>query len=182
MVQGTTSGPTDDELMRRVAAGDRDAFGELVRRHQGIAWSVAYRYAGGRQDAADLVQESFLAVLEAASRYRPQGRFRSYLLRVLVHRAISSKRRRAPLLLEEADRIPDPQDRTADLDLADQKARVRDHLAQLPARQRMALVLRFYEELSYREIARIMETSEKTVERLLSRGRESLRRALKSAR
>jgi RNA polymerase sigma-70 factor, ECF subfamily len=181
MVRNTTSDPTDDQLMRQVAAGDPDAYGVLVRRHQRIAWSVAVRYTGRREDAADLVQESFLAVLESAPRYRPQGQFRAYLLRILVHRAISDTRKKSPLLLEEADQIPDPDAGEADLDLASRKARLRGLLDQLPTRQRMALVLRFYEELSYREIARIMETSEKTVERLLHRGRDTLRKAMRQA-
>lgn len=171
--------PSDDQLMARVADGDDRAFEELVGRHQRVAWSVAHRYTGRQEDAADLVQDAFLAVLEGARRYHPQGHFRAWLLRILIHRAISHQRRRAPTLIEDAAALPDPANSATDFERAEQRSRIRDGLDQLPDRQRMALILRFYEELSYREIARAMNTTEKTVERLLHRGRERLRRALR---
>ena len=168
----------DDQLMARCAAGDRRSFGPLVERHQALAWAVALRFTGVPESAADLVQDAFLAVFEHASRYRPEGRFKHYLLRILVNRAVSSQRRRRfETAVAELDGIAAPSP-AEEVERAEGRARVRTALQALPERQRLALILRFYEGLSYVDIADSMGTSEKSVERLLHRGRAQLRQLL----
>jgi len=161
--------------MAAVAAGDRSAFQCLVERHHRACWAVALRYTGNNADAGDLVQDTFLALFQKAARYKPRGRFRSYLLCALVNRAISYQRKRQPIAVESLETPAPGPDGEASLARAQTRARVAALLARLPERQRMAIILRFYQELSYAEIAQALSVSPKAVERLLHRARASLR-------
>lgn len=180
MSQNERDPALDDELMVRLAAGDLDALAVLVQRHQRLAWSVAFRFCGERSAAEDIVSDTFLSLLDNANRYRPRGRFVSYLLRVLTNRAISYGRRPRPAPLLDTDLADPSEDAGGALDRHAQEARVRHALSRLPERQRLALILRFYEELPCDEIAAAMDASTKSVERLLARGRETLARWLQN--
>lgn len=166
---------SDDQLMASVAAGDRSAFRCLVERHHKTLWSVALRYTCNQHDAADLVQDAFLALFEKAGRYKPRGRFLSYLLCILVNRAISTQRKQRPLPVETPDLPGTQPDGEASLAQAQARQAIASKLTQLPARQRMAIVLRYYQDLSYAEIAEALAISPKAVERLLHRARRTLR-------
>jgi RNA polymerase sigma-70 factor (ECF subfamily) len=161
--------------MQAVAAGDLDAFGEIITRHQSMAWSVAYRFLGDATEAEDAAQDAFLRVLEAAPRYRPTAAFRTYLYRVVTRLCLDRLEKKRPRYVDQLPATP-----SADLGPPETLARresadaVRRALEVLPARQRAAVVLRHYEGLSYQEIADAMNASVKSVERLLVRGRESL--------
>ncbi len=165
----------DEELMQEVADGDMDAFGELVRRHQDAAWRIAYHYVGDRAEAEDLAQEAFLKILDAASSYCPTARFSTYLYRVIANVCIDYHRKKRPDYVadmppqESPADAPDRQLLTAERDRAIQRA-----LDQLPDRQRMAVVLCYFEDLPLAEIADAMDTTYKAVERLLARARKSL--------
>ena len=166
---------SDEELMLSAAAGDMEAFGELVLRHQDRAWRTAYHYVGNRADAEDLAQEAFLRILDAAATYRPSARFTTYLYRVIANLCMDYRRKKRPSYVDE---MPPLESRT---DAPDEKlsAKERDRaihraLDYLPDRQRMAVVLRYFEELSLSEIAESMDTSYKAVEHLLARARASL--------
>jgi RNA polymerase sigma-70 factor (ECF subfamily) len=174
---------TDEELMLAVASGDLDAFGELVRRHQRSAWNVAWRMLQDRAEAEDTTQDAFLKILNAAPRYRPTASFRTYLYRVISRLCLDRLPKKHPLYTDRlppsVSEDPGPPEQVGRQETA---ADVRRALDALPPRQRMALVLRHFEELSYREIAEVMNTSVKSVERLLSRGRDQLAEALDSRR
>lgn len=176
-------GRTDEELMLAVACGDLDAFGELVRQHQRSAWNVAWRMLQDPTEAEDAAQDAFLKILNAAPRYRPTASFRTYLHRVISRLCLDRLRKKHPIY---TDRVPpatsDDPGPAEQIGRQETAADVRRALDALPPRQRMALVLQHFEELSYREIAEAMDTSIKSVERLLSRGREALADALKNAR
>lgn len=167
--------PSDRELMLQVADGDMDAFGELVRRHQDAAWRIAYHYVGHRTEAEDLAQEAFLRILDAAQRYRPTARFSTYLYRVVANLCIDYHRKKRP---DHPGEMP-PQEGTpngpAERLKAKERARaIQRALDDLPDRQRLATVLRYYEDLPLADIAEAMDTTYKAVERLLARARNSL--------
>lgn len=179
--------PTDDavdhELMRAVGRQDGGAFERLVGRHHGWALGFAERLLGTRDDAEDLVQTAFLRVWQGAARWEPKARFSTWLYRVLYNLCMDRFRaRRAdgqPLddVAETvADETPGGEERLSD---RQQAARVRTALAALPARQRAALVLCYYEELSQAEAAQLLGVSEGALESLLSRGRATLRTQLR---
>ena len=166
--------PSDETMMLAVARGDLAAFERLVLRHQESAWRTAYRMLGCHQTAEDVAQEAFLRVFEAAKRYRPTAAFRTYLYRIVVRLCLDHLRKRRPLPTDNllpADDWPSPEQGAAH---AEQAQAVQEAIGRLPPKQRTAVVLRYYEGLSGREIAVAMETSLKAVERLLARARATL--------
>jgi RNA polymerase sigma-70 factor (ECF subfamily) len=173
--------PSDDDLMREVRTGSSGAFRALVERYQGRAWRVALRYAGDEGQAEDLVQETFLRVLQSAPRYQPRGQFAAFLFRILANLAISWKRPAARLVPDDnPERHPAAETPESSLEKSSTERAVREALATLPPAQRLALVFRYYEDLSYEEMAPLLDTTPKGVERLLSRGREALRTRIRS--
>lgn len=170
---------TDEELMMRAADGDMDAFEDLVRRHQETALNTAYHFLGNTSRAEDIAQEAFLKILAGASRYRPTAKFTTYLYNVVWHLCVDTYRKSRPQALPEAPRRADPvnepdraalREETSDL--------VRKAIDDLPARQRMALVLQHYEDLSYEEIAEALDCTTSAVDSLLVRARRALRESL----
>lgn len=166
--------PSDEDLMAATGRGDLQSFGEIVLRHQALAWRVAYRCLGDRTEAEDIAQQAFLKVLEAAPRYQPTARFSTYLYGVVTRLCLDHIRKNRPMTVEDLRDVPSPPLRTDGPSVAERDEAIRKALDGLPANQRTAIVLRHYEELSYRDIASILETSEKAVERLLSRARGAL--------
>ncbi|MHC4480993.1 MAG: RNA polymerase sigma factor [Planctomycetota bacterium] len=176
MVRRVPSMITDDQLMLRAAGGDMVAFEALVERHQQGALNVAYRFLGAAGPAEDVAQEAFLKVLEAAPRYRAEGRFRAYLYSIIWHLCVDRHRHQGELGLDEAPPLANGTPGPAEAALQEERqARVQQALRRLPSRQRMALVLQHYEGLSYQEIARALECSPVAVDALLVRAKRKLR-------
>lgn len=180
----------DNELMKRVAKGDDDAFRILFERHHRLAWSVIYRHIGVQSSAEDLVQEAFLRVYRAAPKYVPTAKFSTWLYTVVTNLCLNFKRDRARNKLRLLGGGPDDEGggglleqlaQSEDADSIDRDERiaiVREAIADLPDQQRMALILSRYEEKSYDEIAEMMETTVAAVKSLTSRARNTLREKL----
>jgi RNA polymerase sigma-70 factor, ECF subfamily len=167
--------PRDEELMLAVARGDLAAFAQLVARHQLSAWNAAYRFLGNAADAEDVVQEAFLRVLDSADRYRPTATFRAYLYRIVARLCLDFLRRKRLRIYSELPDIADKKETPEKaFEAQEQAAAVRQSLNLLPPKQKMAVILRYYEGLGYREIAEVLDTTNKGVERLLSRARTTL--------
>lgn len=169
----------DEQLMLAVGKGDLNAFNEIVRRHQRSAWSVAYRFLGDSAEAEDIAQEAFLRVLTAAPRYKPTAAFSTYFYRVITRLCIDNAKKKRPIftdtLPEMVEASPDP---AAALVRKDRDALICKALDALPSRQRMAVILKYYEGLGYADIAGAMNITIKAVERLLSRARKALQSSL----
>jgi len=173
--------PSDEDLMLYAGRGDLTAFEKIVRRHQNWAWRIAYRFLGNEEDAADVVQDAFIRLLDASGRYRPTATFKTYFYQVITRLCLDRAKKKQPLYLETIPDSPDPRPGVSDAMMQREAAvAVRSALDALPPNQRMAIVLRYYEDLNYGEIASALETTTKAVERLLARGRESLRAILKN--
>jgi RNA polymerase sigma-70 factor (ECF subfamily) len=171
--------PSDQELVAGLAGGDMACLGELVRRHQDRVVGLAYRLLGRWDAAEDVGQDAFLHVHRAAGRYRPEALFTTWLYRIVVNlcRDVRRRDRRRPLPLP--DRVPAAPDPPAGpLERRELAERVRRAVAQLPDRQRTAVVLHRYQGLSYREVAEATGWSASAVESLLVRAYAHLRRAL----
>ena len=162
---------SDEELMTRAGEGDMDAFEQLVRRHQARALNVAYRFLGDRTQAEDVAQDSFLKILDAAGRYRASAGFTTYLYTVIWRLCIDTRRKRRPERLrfaeERANPGPNPGERLI--------SKVREAVSRLAPRQRMAIVLKHFDGLSYRQIAQALGCTVGAVDSLLARGRRRLR-------
>jgi len=166
---------SDEELMRAVGSGDLNAFEQIVLRHQKSAWYIAYRFLGDRTTAEDVAQEAFLKILDAAERYRPTARFRTYLHSVVTRVCLDHARKKQPAYVEDLSAVSGPSPSPPDaVGSQERDEAVRKALNTLPPNQRMAVVLRYFEGLSGREIAAAMQVSVKGVERLLARARRAL--------
>jgi RNA polymerase sigma-70 factor, ECF subfamily len=173
----------DEDLMADVAAGDRRAFEVLMRRHLKRAIALADRFVGDAGDAEDVVQDAFLRLWNHAETWRPgRGRFTTWFYRILVNRCYELRRRIRPPMVDEAEI-----DLVSPLPGADaavherQLAREAEAALQaLPERQRAALALCFYEDLSCQEAASVMRVSVPAMESLLVRARRSVRERLKN--
>ena len=178
----------DVRLMRLVGAGETAAFEELVERHQRLVVGTVARMLGNNSDVEDIAQQVFVRVWKSAKRYVPQAKFTTWLLKITRNLVFNELRRRSrhallPLQPEsdESERpIKDEGAIAPDAALLEQELRgaVEAAIAQLPETQRMAVVLRRYDELSYEEIAEILDQSVPAVKSLLFRARTELRTRL----
>jgi len=170
----------DAELAVLAQAGDREAFGELVRRYAGQARRIARTILGDPEDADDAAQDGFLAALRHIGRFDPTRPFGPWLLKIVANAAADRRRRRrvrqaeplAPYLATTGD----SPDRAADL--SGLGAALRAALAELPERQRAALVLFDSEGYSHREIGEILGIPEGTVRSDVFHARRTLREKL----
>lgn len=172
---------SDEELMSAVAGGDLTAFEQLVRRYHSATWRTAFRLVGDLHTAEDISQEAFLRILRAADRYQPTAAFHTYFYRI-VTRLCRDYHRKASLSLCQnlgtvENPLPSPE---VDIATKEERVAVQDAIASLSTKQREAVVLRYYEEMSYEEIAEITGSSQKGVERLLARARAALGILLKN--
>ena len=172
----------DVELLARIGNNDPAAVNEMVTRKLPRLLALASRILGDADEAKDVAQESFLRIWRQAARWRSgEARFDTWLHRVALNLCHDRLRRRKerPLNEEEALELADsapPLDEQ--LESADRNARMAAALAALPARQREAIVLQYYQELSNIDAAALMNISVEALESLLSRARRQLRSQL----
>lgn len=182
------AGPEDAALMALVARGDTPAFEQLVERHQTLVLGTVARMLGSNSDVEDVAQQVFLRVWKSAPRYVPTARFTTWLLTItrnLVFNELRRRKRHPAETLdvhqgEESLPLPDRQTRMPDEKLLDDEMQraVDKAIQALPEKQRMAVVLRRYEEKSYEEIAEVLDLSVPAVKSVLFRARTELRSAL----
>ncbi len=168
----------DAEMMQAIAQGSQTAFLELTVRYQQRVLNFAFRFLGTREEAEDVVQETFLRLFKGANVYDARGALTSFVFRIVRNLCIDRLRKKSP---ELPDRLPDAQDNQTPHDFLDRKQAMASLAAvvrALPENQRTAVILRHTEELSYREIAAILGVSTSAVESLLVRGRRTLRKKL----
>ncbi|MDP9292029.1 MAG: sigma-70 family RNA polymerase sigma factor [Verrucomicrobiota bacterium] len=176
----------DIAWMRRVAQGDTTAFEQLIEAHQTRVVGTVAKMLGDDRDAEDLAQQVFVRIWNSAPRYRPTAKFTTWLFTIMRNLVFNELRRRkrhdaVRSTDEESAReiatdapSPDGAFLTVELERAIQAA-----LSALPEAQRMAIVLRRYEECSYEEIAEILGLSLAAVKSLLFRARADLREQLR---
>jgi RNA polymerase sigma-70 factor (ECF subfamily) len=174
----------DLDLVVRVARGDEAAFDELVRKHQYSVFNTIHRYVGDRSAADDIAQEVFVIVWNKAGTFKGKSSFATWLYRIVVNQCLQFRRRRqrrpAAISIDamDAESPPDALQVGDGREQAERTAAVRQALAELPDRQRIALVLSHYEGHTYSEIAEMMGTSVPSVESLIFRAKDELRRKL----
>jgi RNA polymerase sigma-70 factor (ECF subfamily) len=179
----------DVELMSLVGRGDTAAFEQLIGRHQALVAGTIARMLGSNSDVEDVAQQVFIRVWKNAGRYVARAKFTTWLLKItrnLVFNELRRSKRHAqvPLQIEPgAEEMPleDEMARAPDVSLLEaelQKA-IEMAIMQLPESQRMALILRRYEEMSYDQIAEILDLSVPAVKSVLFRARSELRERLR---
>jgi RNA polymerase sigma-70 factor, ECF subfamily len=162
---------TDEQLMLRLAQGDRSALAGLVERHQDRVLRLAYRHTQRWDVAEDIAQDSFVRIWRTASSYRPSAAFTTWLYRIVVNLCLDwHKRRRGVYLSEGMEPSSESRDEQQEV-----VQRVQQAIGALPERQRMVLLLHRFEGLSHREVASATGWSESAVESLLVRAYSALR-------
>ncbi|GGE54447.1 RNA polymerase sigma factor [Niveispirillum cyanobacteriorum] len=168
----------DDTLLARIAGGDRGAFTVLATRHTARALSVAQRVLNNAAEADEVVQEAWVKVWTKAGQWEAGGsaRFSTWLHRVVVNLCIDRRRKQGFEALEDAPDMPDPAPAAGSLIARRQMSEtIAAALAGLPERQRVAVSLCYYEEMSAAEAGRMLDLSVPAVESLLARARRALR-------
>jgi RNA polymerase sigma-70 factor (ECF subfamily) len=177
----------DRELVAAAAAGSREAFDELVRRHQAAMLTLARVLTGGRGDADDLAQEVFVRAWRSLRGFRGDSTFRTWLHRVAINVVRTSQAKEARLLRmfvrrsSEDDEPFDPPARGEPVDTDLARRQVIDRaLAALPEELRLPVTLRDLQGLEYKEIAALLNVPIGTVESRIFRARQRLKPLLES--
>jgi RNA polymerase sigma-70 factor (ECF subfamily) len=178
-------GPSDEQLLARFAAGDRQALEELFRRYRLLAYRVAHRLLGHEADALDAVQEAFIKALTHLDGFQGRSSFKTWLLRVVSNAALDLGRQRGRREALSLNASPPEDGRTreavicqdpaAGLVRADLRRLLNHALSSLPPAQRQTFVLYADAGLSYREVAEILNISVGTVMSRLFYARQKLR-------
>ncbi len=176
---------SDRALAERALAGDRSAFDRIIERHQERVWRVCRRFARGEETAWDLWQETFIKVYQSLDRWVEGETLAPWIFRIAVNAGRDHARRKRTWL-KLFRPLPDEgviEERTSSpreaLDPRTSGA-LRAGLETLPAMQKEALILRFFGELSVREIAASLKCSESSAKTHIARGLARLRQRLKS--
>src|SRR5215831_19490601 len=158
------SQPRDDDaaLVNRFRGGERAAFDQLVRRYQRAIYFLMLRHVGDPDEAAELTQRAFIKALLGLGELRGANQFRTWLYKIAVNLALNHLRDYRKFTRDDAlERQPAAATAPVDELVAAERARaLRAAIARLPAKQRLTLELRVYEDLSFREVAEILGTSE----------------------
>ncbi len=170
----------DNQLVQELVQGNPEAVEELVARYADDIFRFVYNQVGGSaQDAEDVVQETFIAALKAVRRFRGDSTLKTWLFSIASHKAADHQRRvgRHPQINMQDMTYPLHTDGPLPEQLFERfeiRQTLRQALLYLPAHYRTALILKYVEELSVREIAHIMKRSVKSVESILVRARRLL--------
>jgi RNA polymerase sigma-70 factor (ECF subfamily) len=156
--------PSDADLVERARAGSRPSFEALVRRYQKPLYFLCLRYVRDHDAASDLAQRTLIKALEKMDELRDPGIFKSWLYRIGANLALNHLRDNARFVEEQAagpdHAEPPAPEADARLEAAEDAAALRRAVAELPTKQRMTLELRVFEEMSFRDVAEALETTE----------------------
>lgn len=171
-------------LVERAARGDRKAFADLIRIHERTALSIAYSVVGNATHAGDVTQEAFLRVWQKIADLDDIDRFPSWLATIVRNLAMDHLRRRPREKSRDGDEPGlEPASTTSpadELEQHDRRRQINRALEGLDELTRSAVVLKYYEGMSSKQIAELLELSPGAVDMRLSRGRELLREKLAS--
>ena len=172
----------DLEAVDRCLAGDQQAFGLLVERHKTVVYSLARRMVRNEAEAEDIAQEAFVRAYVSLRSFRRESSFRNWLCRIATRLCIDhlrSRRTEKELTVNE-ELLDSPRPGPEEEVVVQEQLRLA--LSRIPAHLRAAVVLRHLEELSYQEMAEILQLPLGTVKTHLRRGRAALKQELEKMR
>jgi RNA polymerase sigma-70 factor (ECF subfamily) len=176
---------TDEQLMAAIVTGDRHAYAEVVRKHARPLAAYAWRMLGSDSDAQDIVQETFLRLWMQAQRWDSQkSALSTWLHRIAHNLCIDALRKMNKVSAcsddDIAELLDDHESAEQELSLESRQLQLHDAIATLPERQRSALILAHFQDLSNKEVAEILDISVDALESLLSRARRTLKHRLRT--
>lgn len=174
--------PIVREWAQAAANGDQYAFGQLVEEYQSAVFNLAYRMLGDPQEAEDAAQEAFLRAYANLARYDTQRSFKTWVLSIASNHCIDRlrKRRLTWLSIEEEGMMPHPalvssEPGPEDAYLDEERSEsIQELLSQIPPDYRAVVVLRYWYDMSYAEIADSLDTTESAIKSRLFRARQAL--------
>ena len=171
----------DAVLLAHIREGNRAAFAALVHRHAETAYRIAYRMVANRAAAEDIVQDAFLKLWATPGLWQ-EGRgaqFTTWFTRIVINRSLDWQRKKKPIWSESALDVIDPTcGADEQLILNERQRKLEQAIVKLPARQRVALTLCFYEELSNKDAAAVMQLPVKALQSLVMRAKAGLKTML----
>jgi RNA polymerase sigma-70 factor (ECF subfamily) len=186
--------PHEAALIHRLKEGDMSAFEELVQEYQPLVYALILRLLGDAEEARDATQETFLKIYRHFARFRGESSLKTWVCRIAINQARNAERWRRRRHRDETRSLDEPEEpgrpvsahwqssaaTPESLALAHERRRqIESALAKLKKDFRLAVILRDIEDLSYEEIAGVLEISVGTVKSRIARGREMLRASLK---
>jgi RNA polymerase sigma-70 factor (ECF subfamily) len=178
----------DVELMGRIREGDFAAFEQLIEIHQRSVIGTVAKMLGNPSEAEDIAQQVFIRVWKSAARYEPQAKFTTWLFTItrnLVFNEVRRRQRKPTVSVQEREEtthrvVEDVQGSSPDEDLlrSEMETAIDQAIEALPEKQRLAVVLRRYEEMPYEEIGVVLSMSVPAVKSLLFRARTQLKESL----
>ena len=155
---------SDLELVNEVRNGKRQAYTELMRRYQQRVYWTARRIVGRHEEADDVAQETFVKAYLALGDFRGDSSFFTWLYRIAVNLSLNVVRKRQVLgYLRQSEilskMLPAEDDPQKDIEYEETKSKLDRAIARLPEKQRMVFIMRYYDEMSYEEISKVLKTS-----------------------
>ncbi len=171
---------SDFDLVQRTLTGDEEAFASLVRRHHKSVYNLGYRMMGNREDAEDIAQETFLSAYRHLKKYDRRWPFRNWLLSIAHNKCVDWLRRSR--LTYGLETLEDTGVGVEDWVIRKEVGElVQSALRKLSAEDRAVVVLKYWEGMSYKEIAEVLNVNEGSVRNRLYRARKALAEHLKDA-
>lgn len=175
---------TDHELLIKTQEGNHQAFAVLVERHSEKFFRLAYRYLQNQQQAEDVVQDAFIKLWEKPYSWKSnrQNLFTTWFYRVIINRCLDSAKQKEHLPIEKViDTVKDLSSSQEQEILTEEKRKLIEYeINRLPDRQRTALNLCFFEDLTNQQAAEIMELNIKALQSLIMRAKKTLQKNLNS--
>jgi len=177
----------DSQLIALTLSGNAKAYEAIVRRYQKLVYNVLYQMFHDHETAADVTQETFMKAFKALSTFRKESPFKPWLLRIATNsglnviRSAKSKYHDSLDSMLEENPLGEPssgQNVESEVEWRLSHAMLNDALATLPARHRHIFLLRYQHDLSYADIATVMDEPETTIKSMLFRIREKLKKML----
>lgn len=165
----------DSKLVEHTLRGDPRSFERLVEKYQKLVFNLAYKMSQDKDEAADITQSVFLKVYEKLNSFNPKYKFFSWLYRIAVNESLNVVQRRVPSEEYNDETFADQTTPHNVVDSDDVTQRVQDALLDLDVNYRAVIVLRHFQELSYEEIAEILDIPENKVKSRLFSARTMLR-------
>lgn len=163
----------DQELVKRAQAGENQAFDILVQRYQQKVTHLVYRYVRDSDVALDLAQDIFFKIFRNLVKFKGESKFSSWLFRIAVNDCIDHIRRKKVRKEQSLDQfqefgfdVPDPDERhdlTAQFEAAEERKHIRDALADLPENQRSVVIMKVYQDMTFDQIAEVLEEPVSTI-------------------
>lgn len=177
----------DKSILQKCKKNDKNAFAELFKFYQNYLFKLCYSYVQNEQETLDLMQEIFIKLYTNIGKYDEKYPFHPWIRRVAVNTCLNVKRKKVPLSiplnagedgLELEEQLAAEADTALEVEHHDMSRIIKQHISCLPEKQRMVIILRYFEDLSYEEIAELLKIPLGTVKTDLYRAKNALKSRL----